>query len=172
MKKLLLIIVCVVLISCKFEGIGERKYTITVSNNSNHYIGLHFALGGLYDGGLYPDTLLPQSDEYVCKDIKVSGKYYYYSSAKWEEIYSNLPCDTMSVFIFHTDTLNKYGWQEVRDGYKILRRYDLSLEDIKKMKWTIPYPPDESMAGMKMYPPYQKLILLAYMQIKGSQIGM
>ena len=57
----------------------------------------------------------------------------------------------MSVFIFHTDTLNKYSWQEVRDGYKILRRYDLSLEDIKKMKWTIPYPPDESMAGMKMY---------------------
>ena len=155
MKKLLLIIVCVVLISCKFEGIGERKYTITVSNNSNHYIGLHFALGGLYDGGLYPDTLLPHSDEYVCKDIKVSGKYYYYSSAKWEEIYSNLPCDTMSVFIFHTDTLNKYGWQEVRDGYKILRRYDLSLKDIKKMKWTIPYPPDESMAEMKMYPPYQ-----------------
>lgn len=172
MKKLLLVIVCTILISCKFEGIGERRYTIIVSNNSNHSIVFHFAFGGLYDGGLYPDTLLPQSCEYIYREIKASGKYYYYSSAKWEEIYSNLPCDTMSVFIFHTDTLNKYSWQEVRDGYKILRRYDLSLEDIKKMKWTIPYPPDESMAGMKMYPPYQKLILLAYMQIKGSQIGM
>ena len=87
MKKLLLVIVCVVLISCKFEWFGERRYTIIVSNNSNHSIVFHFAFGGLYDGGLYPDTLLPQSDEYVRKDIKASGKYYYDSSAKWGYIF-------------------------------------------------------------------------------------
>ena len=47
----------------------------------------------------------------------------------------------LSVFIiFHSDTMEKYTWEEVRDGYEILKRYDLSLDDIKRLDYTIVYP--------------------------------
>ena len=49
-------------------------------------------------------------------------------SDNWEEEIEFLPKDTLSIFIFSTDTLNKYSWEEVRRDYKILRRYDLRFK--------------------------------------------
>jgi hypothetical protein len=57
------------------------------------------------------------------------------------------------------DTINKYSWEEIQRDYKVLRRYDLSVEDFnllykKNGDSEILYPPDERMKYMKMYPPY------------------
>ena len=41
-------------------------------------------------------------------------------------------------------------------NYFVAQRYDLSLNDLKKLNWTITYPPVESMKDMHMYPPYKK----------------
>jgi len=106
-------------------------------NKANYSIGCYFSLGG--DGIFYPDSL-PATDKHIVHDIKTNTEYYYDSSLKWDVIYSSLPHDTMSVFIFHSDTLKKYTWEDVRNGYKILKRYDLSLEDLKQMNWKITYP--------------------------------
>lgn len=70
------------------------------------------------------------------------------------KIFKQLPRDTLSIFIFHTDTLNKYPWEKIRDEYKILKRYDLSFEDIKRLGYKVPYPPSPEMANMKMYPKF------------------
>jgi hypothetical protein len=48
--------------------------------------------------------------------------------------------DTLSIYVFDTDTLNTYDWVKVKVGYKVLKRYDLSLDDLKQMNWTITYP--------------------------------
>jgi hypothetical protein len=58
----------------------------------------------------------------------------------------DLPHDTLSIYFFSQDTLNKYSWEEIQRDYKILRRYDLSIEDIHKLhnEYDIPvitYPP-------------------------------
>ncbi len=70
--------------------------------------------------------------------------------------YENMVKDTLSVFFFHQDTLQKYKWQEIKDKYKILKRYDLSLNDLQNLNFSIPYPPDETMKNMKIYPPYKE----------------
>ena len=62
--------------------------------------------------------------------------------------------DTFCLFIFDADTFNICSWEEIQSGYKILQRYDLSPEDIKALRDSITYPPDERMKDMKMYPPY------------------
>ena len=42
--------------------------------------------------------------------------------------------------------------KEVRKGYKVLARYDLSLEDLERLNFELSYPPDNRMQGIKMYP--------------------
>jgi hypothetical protein len=123
--------------SCKYL-ISDRSYVIDLVNKSGHNIGYYFATGGIY-GTFYPDSL-PLTNEYIMYDISKVISPGEESQLSWERFFQELPKDTLSVFIFHTDTLNKYSWEEVRDGYMILKRYDLSLEDLKQCNFTITYP--------------------------------
>lgn len=141
------------IIFCQCESLYmDRVYPIKLVNNKDYSIGCYFSLGGKY-GTYYPDTLIPIRQDYVILDV-ISKEYTYDSKIEWREIFKELPQDTLSIFIFHTDTLNKYSWEEVRNGYKILKRYDLSLQDIERLNYNVPYPPSPEMAKMKMYPKY------------------
>ena len=44
------------------------------------------------------------------------------------------------IFLFSKDTIDQVPWDRIRDEYLILRRYDLTLEDLEAMNWTIEYP--------------------------------
>jgi hypothetical protein len=128
--------------SCCENLKSDRDYPIYLNNLASYSVQTYLALGDGYATTVYPDTTLPQNNVFIDKIIKSNEKVILYNShLKWEEIYKTfLPADTLSVFIFHTDTLNKYTWDEVRNGYKVLKRYDLSLDDLKQMNWTITYP--------------------------------
>lgn len=65
-----------------------------------------------------------------------------------------LVSDTLTLFIFSYDTLQKYNWETIRTQYKILKRYDLSTQNLKQLKWAISYPPTEAMKDIKQFPPY------------------
>lgn len=106
----------------------DHSYVIELINEADHPIGYYVGAGGKY-GTFYPDSL-PQTNEYVVYNIEDSYPQGVESHISWDEYFDSLPHDTLSLFIFHTDTLNKYTWEEIRDGYKILKRYDLSKDDI------------------------------------------
>jgi hypothetical protein len=116
----------------------DNSYVINLVNNSGHPIGYYFAAGGEF-GTFYPDSL-PETNNYIMYDISKVQQPGFESHLSWEKFFQELPYDTLSVFIFHTDTLNKYTWEEVRDGYKILKRFDLSLKDLQYMDYTVKYP--------------------------------
>ena len=116
----------------------DDYYEIILVNQAEYSIGYYFATGGKF-GTFYPDSL-PETNEYITYDIsnvKIPG---YMSQIKMSKFIQTLPHDTLSVFIFHTDTLKNNSWEEVRDHYKILKRYDLSQDDLEKMHWKIVYP--------------------------------
>ena len=118
---LLLITVC-----SQCERIAmDKSYEINLVNKSGFNIGYYFATGGKY-GTYYPDSL-PESNDYILYDISKVLRPGYESHLSWEKFFQELPKDTLSVFIFHTDTLNKYSWEAVRDDYKFLKRPNLSL---------------------------------------------
>jgi len=143
------------------------EYGFDLKNNANHSIGWYMSL-------CYPDVSLPESDK------KVNNGENWWSISKYASLYSGGPAylrteyevihnlnprDTISVFIFHSDTLNKYPWETIRDNYNILVRYDLSADDIHNMEkvpwgnfYAIPFPPSEDMKNVHMWPPYEEVI--------------
>lgn len=46
----------------------------------------------------------------------------------------------MHLYLINKDTLEQAPWQRIRDEYLILRRYDLTLEDLEALDWTVEYP--------------------------------
>ena len=134
-------------------------YDINYANNADHDVYVHVLDNrGKLMNTTYPDTAISfnkttgsiKAHSYIIVNI---------GTLPIENYFSNIPSDTLSVFYFHADTISKYSWEEIQQGYKILQRYDLSLEDFKRLsdKNGVPviiYPPDERMKDMKMYPPY------------------
>ena len=77
----------------------------------------------------------------------------------FEELYANLPHDTLSVFVLHADTVRQYSWEQICADNNIVVRYDLSKKDVQRFKnHIVPFPPTEAMRNMKMWPPYEEVI--------------
>lgn len=118
----------------------DVEYPLGLVNNASHSIGYYLGIGD-FDEPVFPDTTLPMTNRYYGTEIPSGATHVlYYSGISWDKIYQTLPEDTMCLFIFHTDTLKKYSWNQVRLGYKVLRRYDLSLDDLKKSRFRLTYP--------------------------------
>jgi len=47
---------------------------------------------------------------------------------------------TLMIFILDSQVLKTTPWEKVQQDYLVLKRYDLGLEDLKRMNWTITYP--------------------------------
>lgn len=120
------------------ECFMEKWYTIKIQNESNNqiYVSAGCERYGLFS---YPDTLLPTSKPSL--QLVNSNDYNKLRSGiKWEEIIKEQPENKLSIYFFNADTINQYEWQEIKQGYKVMERRDLSLEDLEGMKWTITYP--------------------------------
>jgi hypothetical protein len=51
-----------------------------------------------------------------------------------------IPSDTLMVFIFDGQVLENTPWDTIISNYLVLKRYDLSLQDLEQMNWTVEYP--------------------------------
>ena len=123
-----------------FEGMSR----VVLKNNSDYGVVGLFA--DLWTGFCYPDTLLPETPVFYINVDSIS-----------KALKANTISDTLSVFVFHIDTLLNHSWKEIRDGYKILVRYDLSAEDLESLRGEIYYPPTAAMRNVHMFPPYEKV---------------
>ena len=149
------------------------KQSLSVDNHSDFklrvYIQTASGNGVEYEvETIYPDTLLPlRREELVYLEDgltlvpphlnKICDEILGTQDAK-TFLHTHLTCDTMSVFIVHHDTLEKYGYQDVRLNNRLLVRYDLSIDEVDEMNYTFRYPPDESMKDVKMWPSYNEVI--------------
>lgn len=118
----------------------------------------------------YPDTCLPEisatffSNVYVFEWVEYNlyGQFmtppHRTKPTVRVDVLDRHQLDTLSVFMIHRDTLLKYGYDDVRENYRILVRYDLDWEEVKKLNYIFPYPPTPDMKDMKMYPSYQEVI--------------
>lgn len=142
-------VITVLLLGC--EQSWDKEYVILLKNQSNH--GINSYENRLLTKPIYPDTLIVET-KFVW-DIIPGENFSFTSKKPWEKVFEGLPSDTLSIFIFHTDTIKNNTWNSIIDEYKVLKRYDLSIEDIQLLDYEIPYPPTELMKDMRMYPPYE-----------------
>lgn len=156
MKKLIIYLILILFLnSCIIE---YKEKFLYLTNNSNHSINLYFnnlkKMNNDAINKVYPDTLIRKDIEIWIGDEILAGKRTVgvIGANDWKELYSlDAPQDTLSLFIFHKDTIAKYSWDEIRGDYKILTRYDLSLEDLKRLDFVLTYPPDERMNNIKIF---------------------
>lgn len=117
------------------------------------------------DHNYSPDNSIPITNEDI-KTIHIDGSRKScarYIFNRWPEFIKTLPNNTLTVFIFHTDTVSHYTWDQIRQEYKVLVRYDIGVEDYNMLPGTnksvtIPYPPAPSMESVHMYPPYDQVM--------------
>ena len=119
-KFIVLLFVLLMLSTCDYYQ-GFR-----FDNNFPRDVYIYLDAYGRESGGIvYPDTATPRGR--VGSLVKLETGYPYWYSTTKEPAW----VDTLSIFIFDADTINMYSWEEIRKGYKILQRYDISPEDIK-----------------------------------------
>lgn len=106
--------------------VPDKGTYIQIYNNSNHTIIANYSEE-------YPDTSLniiysicelqpfTNCESYMHYEFKINSH------------------DTLQIFITDVDTLKKYGIDTCKQEYKILKRYDLSIEDLEQMNWKIIY---------------------------------
>jgi len=157
--------------SCKDMFEGDPYLHFLVINNADHDIYVSYGLGadykwlGFHESDFfppYPDTsMIDYVPEHQFEMINSKDTGGFDDDFPIEELFEeHLPADTLSIYIFHADTIANQSWDRIRDEYMVLKRYDLSLEDIKSLdkadrgipQRTITYPPSEEMDDMRMYP--------------------
>lgn len=123
--------------SCEDTSFVEKFYTINVINNSTKDIRVFLAEE--FTKAHYPDTSLPAIKPALQK-ASVNQSCYFDSKTPWEENLKKLSADTLSIFIIDNDVYENEPWDSVRIHYKILKRMDLSITDLKAKNYKIEYP--------------------------------
>lgn len=144
---ILIFINTLLFISCEFPN---QTYKFRIVNNSEKTLYFDRSIS---NRSVYPDTLISETKV----QLKVSPHTTSYQGGliSTEEVFKKYSIDTLSIYFFDADIVDNYSWETIREEYKILKRYDLSIEDIQLLDYEIPYPPTEVMKGMRMYPPYE-----------------
>ncbi|MBS1654385.1 MAG: hypothetical protein JSU05_06060 [Bacteroidetes bacterium] len=112
-------------------------YKIGIHNNSSVSIFIKWQLN-------YPDTSILDPSPLL------QGAYYEVTPGRNDFSISSNDCfediyrfrsvsDTIMFFVFQSDTLRANTWDNIKMNYKILKRYDLSLFDLRNSGFTITY---------------------------------
>ena len=62
--------------------------------------------------------------------------------------------EMLYIYVFDAAVVENTPWEVIARDYLVLKRYDLSLEDLQKLDWRVTYPPTDAMKDIKQYPPY------------------
>ena len=156
-------IISISLCSCFVDG-PNSHFCIFFTNNANHsiYVYDHPKEDYLYSPNppQYYDTVLlpyyynPLCDSFDTKYNPGKEECGWFFSMDCYECMFGYEYDTLLIFIFNADTLETYGWDTVREYYKVEQWYDLILEDLQKMDFKLSFPPTEAMKHIHMWPPY------------------
>lgn len=148
----LVIFISFLLIATHCEKAVNAEFPLIIDNNSSFNIAVYFNENEQYQA-LYPDTVISNFRERVILNINKKENQDIAGSPNWESTFEvSAPKDTLSLFVFHSDTVNEYSWEKIRKEYKILTRYDLSLQDLENRNFILEYPYDPSLGKLKIWP--------------------
>jgi len=146
--KIFVVLLLLFCISCvdKKKNYEDCHHYMTIINNSDFVI---YVSGSF----LYPDTvdfatrdmnyipnpLLQPELNKVNPHSKNTDAIFLYEDCLETRIKSKIcPSDTMMVFLFREDSLKANDWKDAPNF--VLKRYDLTIEDLNALNWTITYP--------------------------------
>ena len=156
-KILLLICVCITN-TCGLKDSENCHHSIEFTNNSDGLLDVNFTIFSYY----YPDPLdiskIPNFSEDQ-KNIKSNETRKNLYTRHCMEKYLNEGewfFDTVYVYVFDATVVENTPWEVVARDYLVLKRYDLTLEDLQLLNWKISYPPTEAMRYVIQSPPFKE----------------
>lgn len=181
MNKFALLVILFLLSSCKWLYFHQdRPKDLYVYNNSDIAVGYFFPTdfesGGYpveqYPYKMYPDTTMKYAWWFLRGPV-LTNDFHAFDGGLVNDVYSFRKSDTLSLYIFDANLLESEVWVPTENGghfeneawdnairdYNILARYDLSQEDMGRLRdddgiVRIYYPPTPEMKDMHMFPPY------------------
>ncbi len=138
MKKLFICVVIGTLMSpsCRESSLVEKFYPLDIKNSSSTIIGFYIA--GKDAENVYPDTTLPDVKPPLIF-VDPNDLFTVDSREPWSEYIAGMPGDTLSIYIFDRDTINQIPWAEIVTNNNILKRFDVSSDDVSNGNSTIEY---------------------------------
>lgn len=128
---------------CKLKN-SDCIYQLTVTNNTSKNLRI---LRSHY----FPDTLQIFSGTGVSYFLEPNSSMIINAGAVrckeldcWEPLfgsnsYGGIASGVLMIGVVDEDTINTIGWETVKENYQILKRYDLTLQDLKDLNWEIIY---------------------------------
>lgn len=111
---------------------------ITIQNNSSGDV-LHFLeYRAPMDTALPVNTIFPSSENISITIINANSERDYKDS--YIQGFKDNPGKVLMIYLFSHDTIEHVTWDRVVDEYMVLRRYDLTLQDLERRNWAIEYP--------------------------------
>ena len=133
-----------------YDGcVMEKFYGVSLVNNSGNPISVYYTKPNSGEM-MYPDTTLSQTKP-IFIDIMPNSSRPSYFNQEYHDFFEALPADTLSIFLFDKNTVHNKAWEQIIKEYDVLARYDLSQEDLHKLKYLVTYPPSPQMSGVKVY---------------------
>ncbi|MBO9204400.1 MULTISPECIES: hypothetical protein [Niastella] len=135
---LLLLLPCFFLsMTCHKSNTRHCHYQIDFENKSDKSLTVVLS----YD---YPDTSINFQSPYIEHDfyggIAPHQKWYVENGEMCvESILLDHSYERVSLFIFDSEVLRTTPWSEVRKNYKVLTRYDFTLDDLRALGWYVTY---------------------------------
>ena len=118
--------------SCKELADGDVD-VIKIVNNSVHNIFVS-------ESYAYPDTSLNNISSPCDGDILPNQTGEALSLHGWKGDICSNSHGVLILFFTDVDTINKYGSERCRAEYKILKRYELTVDYLERNNWTVRYP--------------------------------
>lgn len=129
----LLIFCSVFLSACKEQISDEEIKQLTIINNSNHSVDCHVSY-------IYPDTSMSYMTDCDCSEILPHTECSAKTRYGWKSAIQRNKHGVIIFFISDNDTIKKYGIDAWKGQYLILKRYELTYDDLKRSNWSITYP--------------------------------
>lgn len=128
------------------------------SNNCHKFITFRndFIADIYVDGSFsYPDTSIRFQPNFADKIGITKNKPALWGRDCYENKFA-IPYinDTLMIFVFDAQVFENTHWDSVVKDYMIIKRYDVSLQDLRDNDWLLTYPPTEAMKDIKQFPPY------------------
>jgi hypothetical protein len=133
MRQIIIIMLCFTCMASSCEKpLGAKSVDrFLIKNESN--LGISYLVSEVY-----PDTLIPNDENNVF--MLAAGEKESYDQNDFDVFFAGLPADTLSIFFFSNDTLEKYSFQQIRSSYNILKRQDFGLQYFENSEYIIKYP--------------------------------
>ncbi len=137
MNRYLYVLVIVVLIaSCVMDAVNAR---LQIKNNSNYDISVEI---NIFDTIIH-ESIMENPAYYISDKIshgEIRRQAINGGKHAWSQFIERSTNKKLNVFIFSTDTIEKYGGFEHIIKQKLYKRYEFAEKELDNINWIIEYP--------------------------------